>query len=75
MGDDAHQAIGVASMLVSVRVAPQAWVGKTTQLHKMYLLKPPQLDLGRTPKGSCNRTLLRRVLRRFSTSRCFLEGS
>ena len=25
-------------------------------------------------KGSCNRTLLRRVLRRFSTSRCFLEG-
>ena len=24
-------------------------------------------------KGSCNRTLLRRVLRRFSTSRCFLE--
>ena len=30
--------------------------------------------LGRTPRGSCNRTLLRGVLRRFSTSRCFLEG-
>ena len=30
--------------------------------------------VGRTPRGSCNRTLLRRVLRRFSSSRCFLEG-
>ena len=27
-----------------------------------------------TPRGSCNRTLLRRVLRRFSNSKCFLEG-
>ena len=27
-----------------------------------------------TPRGSCNNTLLRRVLRRFSSSRCFLEG-
>ena len=26
-------------------------------------------------KGSCNNTLLRRVLRRFSNSKCFLEGS
>ena len=32
------------------------------------------LSLGRTPRGSYNRTLLRSVLRRFSTSRCFLEG-
>ena len=32
------------------------------------------VTLGRTPRGSCNRTLLRRVLRRFFTSRCFLEG-
>ena len=30
--------------------------------------------IGRTPRGSCNRTLLRRVLRRFFTSRRFLEG-
>ena len=30
--------------------------------------------LGRTPRGSCNRTLLRRVLRRFSNNKCFLEG-
>ena len=34
--------------------------------------------IGRTPRGSCNRTLLRRVLRRvlrrFSSSKCFLEG-
>ena len=28
----------------------------------------------RTPRGSCNRTLLRRVLRRFSNSKRFLEG-
>ena len=27
-----------------------------------------------TPRGSCNNTLLRRVLRRFSNSKCFLEG-
>ena len=33
-----------------------------------------QKVLGRTPRGSCNRTLLRRVLRRFSNSKCFLEG-
>ena len=30
--------------------------------------------LGHTPRGSCNRTLLRRFLRRFSNSKCFLEG-
>ena len=30
--------------------------------------------LGCTPRGSCNNTLLRRLLRRFFTSRCFLEG-
>ena len=30
--------------------------------------------LGCTPRGSCNNTLLRRVLRRFSSSKCFLEG-
>ena len=30
--------------------------------------------LGCTPRGSCNNTLLRRVLRRFSNSKCFLEG-
>ena len=29
---------------------------------------------GATPRGSCNNTLLRRVLRRFSISKCFLEG-
>ena len=27
-----------------------------------------------TPRGSCNNTLLRRVLRRFSNNKCFLEG-
>ena len=32
------------------------------------------MNLGCTPRGSCNRTLLRRVLRRFSDSKCFLEG-
>ena len=31
------------------------------------------ISLGCTPRGSCNRTL-RRVLRRFSKSKCFLEG-
>ena len=30
--------------------------------------------LGCTPRGSCNCTLPRRVLRRFSNSKCFLEG-
>ena len=30
--------------------------------------------LGRTPRGSCNHTLLRRVLRRFFNTGCFLEG-
>ena len=33
-----------------------------------------EVFLGCTPRGSCNRTLLRRVLRRFSHSKCFLEG-
>ena len=33
-----------------------------------------QIMLGCAPKGSCNRTLLRRVLRRFFNSKCFLEG-
>ena len=37
-------------------------------------LSPTPERLGRTPRGSCNRTLLRRVLRRFSNSKCFLEG-
>ena len=32
------------------------------------------VEIGRTPRGLCNRTLLRRVLRRFFTSSCFLEG-
>ena len=31
-------------------------------------------DFGCTPRGSCNRTLLGRVLRRFFNSKCFLEG-
>ena len=31
------------------------------------------LSIGCTPRGSCNRTLLRRVLRRLSNSKCFLE--
>ena len=31
-------------------------------------------SLGHTPRGSCNRTLLRRVLRRFSNGKRFLEG-
>ena len=30
--------------------------------------------VGRTPRGSCNRTLLRRVLRRFFKGSAFLEG-
>ena len=34
----------------------------------------PTAALGCTPRGSCNRTLLRRVLRRFFSNRCFLEG-
>ena len=32
------------------------------------------ISLGCTPRGSCNRTLLRRVLQRFSNRKCFLEG-
>ena len=31
-------------------------------------------NIGRTPRGSCNRTLLRRVLRRFFNGSAFLEG-
>ena len=31
-------------------------------------------SIGCTPRESCNNTLLRRVLRRFSSSKCFLEG-
>ena len=31
-------------------------------------------QLGCTPRGSCNRTLLRRVVRRFFNSKCFLGG-
>ena len=33
-----------------------------------------RVPIGCTRRGSCNRTLLRRVLRRFSKSKCFLEG-
>ena len=32
------------------------------------------VKLGRTPRGSCNRTLLRRILRRFFKGSAFLEG-
>ena len=32
---------------------------------------PQKLGLGCTPRGSCNRTLLRRFLKRFSNSKCF----
>ena len=32
-------------------------------------LSRPEISLGRTPRGSCNRTLLRRVLRRFSNNK------
>ena len=38
------------------------------------VLCTPLVCLGCTPRGSCKRTLLRRVLRRFSNSKCFLEG-
>ena len=34
----------------------------------------PKPKVGCTSSGSCNGTLLRRVLRRFSNSKCFLEG-
>ena len=34
----------------------------------------PPTSLGRTPTESCNNTLLKRVLRRLSNSKCFLEG-
>ena len=40
-------------------------------LHVEYFVES---QLGRTPRGSCNRTLLRRVLRRFSKNKRFLEG-
>ena len=40
--------------------------------HRGDTRSPP--SIGRTPRGSCNRTLLRRVLRRFSNSKRFLEG-
>ena len=32
------------------------------------------LTIGLTPRGSCNRTLLRRVRRRFFKGSAFLEG-
>ena len=38
---------------------------------------PPSVTpafVGRTPRGSCNRTLLRRVLRSFFKGSAFLEG-
>ena len=46
--------------------------GPESQDRQHKLNQPPYV--GCTPKGSCNRTLLRRVLRRFSNSKCFLEG-
>ena len=36
--------------------------------------RKPDDSVGRTPMGSCNRTLLRRVLRRFFKGSAFLEG-
>ena len=43
--------------------------------HPAELPRPPSvLKLGCTPRGSCNRALLRTVLRRFSNSKCFWEG-
>ena len=42
--------------------------------HRFLLNLRNNVWLGRAPRGSCNRTLLRRVLRRLSNSKCFLEG-
>ena len=42
--------------------------------HQIGKISAKTLKIGRTPRGSCNRTLLRRVLRRFCTRGCFLEG-
>ena len=42
--------------------------------HKIFRPDYHRSHIGCTPRGSCNRTLLRRVLRRFSNSKCFLEG-
>ena len=46
--------------------------GSRPNLHKQAL---EVTKIGCTPRGSCNRTrLLEELLRRFSNSRCFLEG-
>ena len=38
------------------------------------LREKPLSEVGCTPRGSCNNMLLRRGFRRFSSSKCFLEG-
>ena len=76
---------GTATSSVAVRPAMAECVTSSHPLisqifqginHLVEFERIPQgaAKLGCTPRGSCNRTLLRRVLRRFSNSKCFLEG-
>ena len=56
--------------------------GPQSSKHKKHYMQKTMLGesifgliaLGCTPKGSCHNTFLRRVLRRFSNSKCFFEG-
>ena len=45
-----------------------------THTHTSPWQNPRSQNVGCTPRGSCNDALLRRVLRRSSNSKCFLEG-
>ena len=48
--------------------------GTSELLRNLGFLERTLLTLGCIPRGSCNNTLFRRVLRRFSNSKSFLEG-
>ena len=48
-------------------------IQSSTRKMEIFRLRAPFSE-GRTPRGSCNRTLLRRVLRRFFKGSAFLEG-
>ena len=61
-------------MVVFNSDAPKADKKETLANVHVNLGSPYQPRIGRTPRGSCNNTLLRRVLGRFFASKCFLEG-
>ena len=62
-----------ATVMVLTDLAVSAVVAVSVVTATPLKLNPPPF-LGCTPRGSCNCTLLRRVLRRFFKNKCFLEG-